>query len=171
MFDEARNRIATRLRALATLPVPELAPVRFARRAAEELAARIETARPHLPEKPPQRPHGRRGQRIDVAELVRRLDSAVPMLIYDIREPIETQRGSVPGARALPIQDLLVRLHETRAAARPVVLVCGDGSRSDYASMHLIGDGIEPVYVLEGGFDAWLAAGQPVVTPLPEKHP
>jgi rhodanese-related sulfurtransferase len=171
MFKDARNKIATRLRALATLPVPELAPVRWTRRLAEELATRIEAEPPPaMPAvAPPRAGEQRAGKKfgahaatVTAGVLRERIGARIPLQILDLREPGEIALGIIPGARVIRIDDLLVRLAEIRDAGVPVVLYCQNGSRSEYGGMHLLGSGIDAVETLEGGFEAWKASGATV---------
>ena len=49
------------------------------------------------------------------------------------------------------------------AADRPVYVICRSGNRSRTASETLIRLGYSEVYNVEGGINAWLDAGLPVV--------
>ncbi len=159
MFD-AKKRIARGLRALAGLPAPELGPIRLIRRLAQGMAEQLDAApRPAPVASRAPRPMGRKAPLVTVAALRDRIERRERVLIIDVREPVEAAHGMIPGARSWPIASLLVQLAELRADGRPVVLYCQDGTRASYAGEHLLGDGIEAVEVLAGGYDGWQAAG------------
>ncbi len=159
MFD-AKKRLARGLRTLAGLPAPEVGPVKLLRRVVQGIAEQLD-ATPPAPVVPRRavKPLGRKAALVTVAALRDRIERRERMLIVDVREPVETSHGMIPGARAWPIANLLEQLAEVRADGRPVVLYCQDGTRASYAGEHCLGDGIEAVEVLAGGYDAWVAAG------------
>jgi rhodanese-related sulfurtransferase len=69
--------------------------------------------------------------------------------ILDVRTPDEFERGSLPGARNLPLEELRGRLDEL-SLDRPVWLVCAVGQRAYYANRALLQRGYE-VRILSGG--------------------
>ena len=79
----------------------------------------------------------------------------------DVREPSEHQRAHLPGARSMPLRELL------NAAAdlprdRPVLLACRSGRRAARALFVLEDLGYDKIIGLRGGILAWRAAGLPV---------
>jgi rhodanese-related sulfurtransferase len=70
----------------------------------------------------------------------------------------------VPGARSLPVATLLDRLDELDRE-RPTVVYCAVGYRSSAAASLLRAHGFTEVADIQGGFDAWRAAGLPVERP------
>lgn len=76
--------------------------------------------------------------------------------IIDVREPGEHALGMVPGARAVPVGEVLT--WEDRAAVddRPVVLYCKTGPRAGRAARHLVHLGHPDVRVMTGGILAWI---------------
>jgi len=84
-------------------------------------------------------------------------------LLLDVREPEEFAEAHIPGSVSLPQSDLATRLDEI-PRDRPVVTVCRSGSRSLRAARFLKQVGIDDVWSLAGGMDAWLAADKPVET-------
>ncbi|MEZ4768164.1 MAG: rhodanese-like domain-containing protein [Caldilineales bacterium] len=83
---------------------------------------------------------------------------AHPPLIVDVREPREFERAHVPGARSLPLPEILggpVDLPDDR----PIVLTCRTGRRSARAARSLHSQGYLDVSILRGGLVAWEAAG------------
>jgi rhodanese-related sulfurtransferase len=79
----------------------------------------------------------------------------------DVREPGEYLGGHVPGARLIPLAQVLARRAELPSGER-VFVICASGNRSKSATDWLRGSGIDAVSVL-GGTSGWLAAGWPVV--------
>ncbi|GAA3537852.1 sulfurtransferase [Aeromicrobium flavum] len=84
-------------------------------------------------------------------------------VVLDVREPFEWEAGHIAGATHVPLGDLPTRVDELDPE-RPLLVVCHLGQRSAYATAWLTSIGREAVN-LEGGMDAWEAAGRPVVTP------
>ena len=93
-------------------------------------------------------------------------------LVLDVREPGEFKEGHLPGAMLVPRGLLEIRAdaeHPKREAAledreRPVITYCtgGSGARSALAAQTLERMGFTNVACLDGGLDAWSAAGKPV---------
>ncbi len=97
-------------------------------------------------------------QEIDVDALESR--SAETMML-DVREPEEYEQGHVPGAINLPQADLASRLDELPHDC-PLALICRSGARSLRATQFLRQVGFEQVANVQGGTDAWRAAGKPL---------
>ncbi len=86
--------------------------------------------------------------------------------IVDVRELSEWNTGHVPRARLFPLDRL--RADPKDAVRRNnVVFVCAKGSRSATAAKIADGLGFTDVFSLEGGTQAWIKAGLPVVVPVP----
>lgn len=89
-------------------------------------------------------------------------------LLIDIREPAEVAKGSAPQALHIPLsalgaqtEDIKKRIQHGKDQA-PVILMCQSGWRGAKAGRQLKKAGVEAVFNLEGGFDAWQQAGLPV---------
>ena len=95
-----------------------------------------------------------------VADLPVRFDRSVVLL--DVREDDEWQRGHAPGAQHIPMGEVAVRVGEIDRDAE-LFVVCHAGGRSMRVSQYLARNGYQPVNV-DGGMLAWVAAGRPVVT-------
>jgi rhodanese-related sulfurtransferase len=81
-------------------------------------------------------------------------------ILLDVREPGEWDAGHVPDAWFWP----LARLDQVRAELpldTTIVCVCRSGARSAKATELLRSWGLDAVN-LEGGMQAWAAAGHPV---------
>ena len=81
--------------------------------------------------------------------------------LVDVRSPTEFAAGHVPGAVNIPLEQIELRTADLDAHA-PVVLVCQAGTRAHWAEA-LLADSGKHLLVLEGGTDAWLNAGYPIV--------
>lgn len=81
--------------------------------------------------------------------------------VLDVREPAEYVSGHVPGARLIPLAQVLARRSEL-PTGEPVFVVCASGNRSKSATDWLRGYGVEAVSV-QGGTSGWIAQGRPVV--------
>ena len=82
--------------------------------------------------------------------------------MLDVREPEEYEHGHVLGAINLPQADLASRLEELPRAC-PLALICRSGARSLRAAQFLRQVGFEQVLNVQGGTEAWRAAGKPLV--------
>jgi len=89
--------------------------------------------------------------------------------LVDVRTPQEFAQGHVPGAKNLPLDELLPT-HPIMAALskdEPVYFVCRSGSRSGVATQQMASAGFRSVNV-EGGTLAWIEKGwavEPAVKP------
>jgi rhodanese-related sulfurtransferase/glyoxylase-like metal-dependent hydrolase (beta-lactamase superfamily II) len=89
------------------------------------------------------------------------LRGAVPPLVLDVRDAEEWADGHIAGAVHLPFQQLTARLAEV-PRGRAVATVCEGGIRSSIAASVLQRAGYGPVQNVDGGMDAWRAAGLPL---------
>jgi len=89
--------------------------------------------------------------------------SAGQAVLVDVREDGEWAAGHAPGAVHVPLGQLAERVGEL-PTGRPLVMVCRLGGRSARATAFLVGEGHDAVN-LEGGMQAWAAAGLPVEAP------
>ena len=86
--------------------------------------------------------------------------------LIDIREPHERAAGAPPGARSMAVGELLRFCREHDAEESPAgLIICAEGVRSLEAVRRLREAEIEGFLSVAGGFQAWLAAGLPVVSP------
>lgn len=84
-------------------------------------------------------------------------------ILIDIREADEFARRHIPGAVSLPLSAFAV----TKLPALPgadVVFTCRTGMRTGANAARLAAPVTGTAFVLEGGVDAWGAAGLPVAT-------
>jgi rhodanese-related sulfurtransferase len=95
-------------------------------------------------------------------ELKQRLDSGQAVLI-DVRETDEHAREHVLGARLAPLS--AIDAHDfDRDHDKVAVFHCRSGMRTQANAAKLIAQGFHEAYYLDGGIEAWKAAGLPVHT-------
>ncbi|MFJ5073635.1 rhodanese-like domain-containing protein [Streptomyces sp. NPDC088553] len=83
--------------------------------------------------------------------------------LLDVRTPGEFRTAHIPGSYNVPLDTL--REHRAELLSHldeDVVLVCRSGARAAQAEQALAGAGLPNLRVLDGGVNAWEAAGAPV---------
>ncbi len=102
---------------------------------------------------------------VTVQELAAALeDGLVP--VVDVRQPEEYQTAHVPGAKLIPLADVVARLGEIPTEG-PVYVICQTGPRSQRAADFYRTRGVE-AYNVDGGTKAWMEAGFDTATgPFP----
>ncbi|MFE4312404.1 rhodanese-like domain-containing protein [Streptomyces sp. NPDC056891] len=83
--------------------------------------------------------------------------------LLDVRTPGEFRAVHIPGSYNVPLDTL--REHRAELLSHleeDVVLVCRSGARAAQAEQALAGAGLPNLRVLDGGVNAWEAAGAPV---------
>lgn len=99
---------------------------------------------------------------ITAQDLKRRLDAGDAVLI-DIRETDEHAREHILGARLAPLS--AIDAHDfDRDRGRAAVFHCKSGMRTQANAARLMARGFREAYFLEGGIEAWKAAGFPIHT-------
>jgi rhodanese-related sulfurtransferase len=85
--------------------------------------------------------------------------------LVDVRTPAEFQEIHAQGAQLVSLDVLDRRAVEAARGTQPgsVYLLCASGIRATKAAEQLKRDGLDDVVVVEGGTNAWAAAGLPVV--------
>jgi sulfur-carrier protein adenylyltransferase/sulfurtransferase len=81
--------------------------------------------------------------------------------VVDVREPWEFARDHIPAAKLTPLGQIIARPQEAITADN-VVFVCEVGQRSAVAAELAAAAGMQHVFNLEGGMQAWRRAGLPV---------
>ena len=81
--------------------------------------------------------------------------------LIDVRTPGEYREGHLANAKLIPLQELDRRLPEIDKS-KPILLYCRSGHRSGNALKILVGKGYTEAKHMEGGINAWQAAGLPV---------
>ncbi|WIG57478.1 MAG: hypothetical protein OJF49_000222 [Ktedonobacterales bacterium] len=88
------------------------------------------------------------------------VDGIKPALI-DVREVWEYAAGHAAEAVNIPLSELQMRVGET-PKDRDVFFICHVGERSMMAARFAQRQGVTQVFNVEGGTDAWEAAGLPM---------
>lgn len=101
---------------------------------------------------------------IDPAEAHRRLLADPRAVLVDVRQPVETAAGNVPGAILIPLTDFRRRIGEL-PRDRPILTICRSGHRSPLAARQLRRAGYDDVVNVGGGMIAWQKVGLPVTRP------
>lgn len=83
-------------------------------------------------------------------------------VLVDIRDADERAREHVIGSRSLPLSRVNEGLGAVDAT-RPVIFHCRSGNRTQVNAQALASATDCEAYLLEGGIEAWKAAGLPVV--------
>lgn len=81
--------------------------------------------------------------------------------VVDVRENWEYARDHIPNATLTPLGQIISRPREAITTDN-VVFVCEVGQRSAVAAEMAAALGMQHVYNLEGGMQAWRTAGLPV---------
>ena len=97
---------------------------------------------------------------LEATQLINREDA----LVLDVREATEFAGGHMLGAKNIPLANIEARAGELdKHKSKPVIVLCGDGSRASKAATAVRARGFANVVNLSGGFPAWQQAGLPVV--------
>jgi rhodanese-related sulfurtransferase len=80
--------------------------------------------------------------------------------VVDVRGMSEWERGHVPGARPLSLDE--IRSNPAVLPAAGVLFVCAGGVRSQTAARIASEHGVQSVYSLTGGILSWARAGLPL---------
>ncbi len=94
---------------------------------------------------------------ISASELAERIERGDALLVLDVREPYETEEGTIPGSVNIPLMSLTERASEL-PPDRDIVVACKMGARSARAVQFLQSRGFRSVANLAGGVDAWKRA-------------
>ena len=97
-----------------------------------------------------------RSKRYDVTALTQLLVDVDDLQLVDVRQPGETEGGTIDGAIEIPLTELRT-LMGTLDASKPTVVYCAGGFRSSIAASTLAADGFADVADLLGGYGAWPA--------------
>ncbi len=103
---------------------------------------------------------------LKVDEAAKLLAEKKDVVILDVRRPDEFKDGHLKGAINLNIQSKTFKEDVAKLDKSKTYLVnCAAGGRSTRACTAMDGLGFTNAFNLTGGFNAWSAAGQPVVKP------
>lgn len=100
---------------------------------------------------------------ITVRDLKCRLDAGSPAFLLDVRSPGEYETVHVPEAKLIPLDQLDPVKFSSQQGTEPVYVLCQTGGRAQRAIAKLAAAGVTGCVLVEGGTQAWLDAGFPVV--------
>ncbi len=95
-----------------------------------------------------------RARRVAASDLAGWRHDLPDLQIVDVRNPGEITEGTIPGAVAMPLPQLLDHLADLDPAA-PTIVFCAGGYRSSTAASTLRAHGFAVVADLIGGYGAW----------------
>lgn len=98
---------------------------------------------------------------VTAPELARRLAAEPDLVVLDVREPVEWEKGHVPGARHIPMRQVAERLAELPRDRR-IALICRSGPRSSTVGSMLLAHGLTDLLNTWGGMTEWTQARLPV---------
>jgi rhodanese-related sulfurtransferase len=86
-------------------------------------------------------------------------------VVIDLRSPEAFARGHIVNAKNMPYEDLPANTEKiAKYAKKAIVAVCDAGVTSSKVVDSLRKTGLENVYGLKGGINAWTQANLPLVT-------
>lgn len=101
---------------------------------------------------------------IKPTDLSRRWKKDPGLAVIDVRTPGEFETVHATGAKLHPLHELdadrLLAAHGSKD--QPVYILCKSGVRATQAAEKLLEAGLDHPVVVEGGTEAWVAAGLPV---------
>lgn len=102
---------------------------------------------------------------VSVREVQRRIDAGQYACLLDVRTPAEYAAAHVPGARNLPLAELdaAAFCRERNGDRSPIFVLCQSGERARRAIDRLDAAGVQECALVEGGTQAWIDAGLPVI--------
>jgi adenylyltransferase/sulfurtransferase len=97
---------------------------------------------------------------ISPKELSELLKEKKDILLIDVRNPVESQVSSLPGATVIPLEMLSSRVQGI-SHDQPIVVFCRTGVRSQTAVGLMQRAGFTHVRSLQGGINAWVRQVDP----------
>jgi len=83
-------------------------------------------------------------------------------ILLDVRTPAEFAGRHAVDARNIPLDALPTS--STLSKEVPICILCEKDGRAAIAADHLLKNGYSQVHVVEGGTQAWIAAGLPMIS-------
>ncbi len=100
------------------------------------------------------------------AERLAEFDAQGKLDVIDVRTPAEYREVHAAIARNVPLDSLdpqAIMAGRNGTTGEPLYLICKSGTRGAQACQKFIASGYDNVVNVEGGTEAWVAAGLPVV--------
>jgi rhodanese-related sulfurtransferase len=95
-------------------------------------------------------------------QLQQHLQDDPSLFLLDVREPHEFAYAKIAGSVLIPLQQIPARFAEV-PTDRDVVVICHHGMRSQQACNFLQHSGLQRLFNLKGGIDAWSIICDPSV--------
>ena len=103
-------------------------------------------------------------QQITVTDLKARLDTGEAIHLLDVRNDDERAYCRIEPSQFIPLHELILRVDEVEPSpGTPVVVYCHHGVRSIRGAVVLMQAGMENVFSLAGGIEAWSVQVDPGV--------
>jgi len=102
---------------------------------------------------------------VSVAELQKLIELNPQIVLLDVRTPSEFAEVHVPQAQNQPLERFDAKAligGNGFSKSRAIYILCHSGQRAVKAADKLAAEGLEQPIVVEGGTQAWVAAGFPV---------
>lgn len=99
------------------------------------------------------------------ADVKRHLDDGEPVVLIDVREPIEFQQARIEGSELIPMGTVPGSLAalEAKADDATLIVLCHHGVRSLNVVAWLRKQGVERCQSMQGGIDRWSLEIDPTV--------
>ena len=94
---------------------------------------------------------------------IKSLLDAGKIVLVDVREPAEYKSERIAGALLMPLSSFDPKALPAPDESRPVVFHCGKGGRSAKAVELCLAANLAHTRHMAGGFQAWRAAGFPIL--------
>jgi len=102
----------------------------------------------------PERIRMEEGMQVTPEEVKERLGKGDPLLLVDVREPVEYAICKLPDSKLIPLGQLPDRVNELDSA-QDIIMYCHVGMRSLQAAQFMREAGFKRVWSMKGGIEAW----------------
>jgi rhodanese-related sulfurtransferase len=92
---------------------------------------------------------------ITPGEVRQKLDTDEPLVLLDVREPVELQMAHLGDTVNIPMGDIPTRANQELDPDAHIVVMCHHGVRSLNVTNWLRQQGFEKVQSMRGGIDRW----------------
>ncbi len=95
---------------------------------------------------------------ISAADAHHALNGNSGALLIDVRTPAEFRALHAIGATNVPLNTIAAA---ALPSGRPIYILCRTGARAEKACVRLAAENVDNLFVVDGGTEAWIAAGLP----------